>query len=354
MREQIPRLLRQFQNRRILVIGDLMVDEFLWGHIERISPEAPVPILKMVRKESTLGGAGNVIKNLTALGARVTALGVVGKDDIGGFILEELDRLRVDRSGVLEDTGRASTRKSRLMSLEHGQQVFRFDSETPHRIETAAEDRLIEIVDSAISRVDAVLCSDYLKGVLTQRVLQDVFSAARQAGRPSVVAPKDSDPAKYCRATVLVPNEKELAQLSRATPNGGDFLAGAAKEAIARLAIESLLVTRGAQGMSLFESVGKRIRRTDVPTEARSVYDVTGAGDTVISVFTLAIASGADHEAATRLANLAAGIVVSKRGTATVTQEEILDALNDDSETRPTPTGVSMLASAAKAETELS
>jgi rfaE bifunctional protein kinase chain/domain len=330
LRQEVDQLLSVFRNRCVLVVGDLMLDEYLWGHIERISPEAPVPILKLVRRESNLGGAGNVAKNLATLGASVVALGVIGDDVAGHCIREELDQLGVDCAGVWTDSGRPSTRKSRLMSLEHGQQVFRFDEESPNWIGAEIEDRLIATLESRVEDADALLCSDYLKGVLTSRVLQAVFHAARRAGKIAVVAPKDRSPDKYRGSSVLVPNTKELARLAGVTPNGAEWLTDAASEVVRRVGGQSLLVTRGREGMSLFEPSGDAIRRTDIPTFARSVYDVTGAGDTVISVFTLAAASGADHGTAARLANVAAGIVVGKRGTTCVTTDEILHIINKD------------------------
>lgn len=328
--EQIASILADFRNRRILVVGDFMLDEYLWGHIERISPEAPVPVLRVVKRELTMGGAGNVVKNLAGFGAQVFALGVVGDDAAGALILEHLQALGVECSGVRRDAGRQSTRKSRLMSLEHGQQVFRFDEELAHGVGAAAEDFLIDRVRSLVGASDAVLCSDYAKGVLTPRVLQAAIQAARGHGKPSVVGPKESNPEKYRGATVLIPNATELAQIAQVVPNGASWPAAAALNVVNSLGVGSLLVTRGADGMSLFESTPAGMRRADIPTVARSVYDVTGAGDTVVSVFTLAITSGADYETAGRLANVAAGVVVGKRGAVGVTEDEILEHVRED------------------------
>lgn len=323
---------QKFASCRILVVGDLMLDEYIWGHIDRISPEAPVPVLNLVRREDTLGGAGNVVKNLRVLGARVIALGVVGKDGTGRRIQKLLDDLGADRTGVLIDLHRTSTRKTRLMSLEHGQQVFRLDEENPHWIASTLEDSLVEKIEAEVPHADAVLCSDYLKGVLTPRVLQTTFQACRERGVPAVVAPKDSNPEKYRLAGILIPNVKELAQLVKTVPDGIEELSRAAAYLIAQLEIQALLVTRGSEGISLFESFSGTIRRLDIPTVARTVYDVTGAGDTFASAFTLALAAGADRETAARVANVAAGIVVAKRGTATVTLEEIRMRLGTEAE----------------------
>ncbi len=323
-------LIRSFSSRRILVIGDVMLDEYLWGHIERISPEAPVPVMRLQRRDTTLGGAGNVMKNLASLGARVVALGVIGEDDAGESMLAEMDSRGIDRSGMVKEAGRVSTRKSRLMSDEHGQQVFRFDEETQTPIHAQTEDALIAAFHARIGDVDAILCSDYLKGVLTWRVLAAIFQSARKLSKIAVAAPKDCDPNKYRHASVLVPNARELAQLAQVEAKSPDWVSSAAEKLIRSIEIDSLLVTRGGEGMSLFESEGKSIRRVDIPTVARSVFDVTGAGDTVVSVFTLAIASGARHEDAARLANVAAGIVVGQRGTICLTPDELLTRARED------------------------
>jgi D-beta-D-heptose 7-phosphate kinase/D-beta-D-heptose 1-phosphate adenosyltransferase len=307
-----------------------MLDEYLWGDIHRISPEAPVPVLNLVRRECTLGGAGNVVKNLRNLGANVSAFGVVGQDDAGDQILSCLDQLQVHRQGILRDPIRKSTRKTRLMVLEHGQQVFRLDEESAHWLDKSVEDGLLSQLRLEIMKADAIVCSDYLTGVLTTSLLQSVFDCARPHRLPVIVAPKDPTPEKYRGASVLAPNLKELAQLVKTVPDGIEWLSNAAQHLMGSLQLESLLVTRGAQGMSLFERVGTSIRQVNIPTIARTVYDVTGAGDTVVSVFTLAVAAGANHETAAQLANVAGGIVVGKRGTASVCIKEIRDRLSED------------------------
>lgn len=327
----VSAMLQSFPLRRILVIGDILLDEYLWGHIERISPEAPVPILNLVRREARLGGAANVVTNLRSLGARVSAFGVVGEDSSGDYVLETMDQLQVDSAGVVRDLTRKSSKKTRLMSLEHGQQVFRFDEESTAWIQGDVEDQLLNHIESAIPRADAILCSDYLKGVLTERILQDTFRRARGRDLPVVVAPKDWNSKKYRGASILVPNVKELARLTKYAIDGADGFDAAAHDVMNNLELESLVVTRGSEGISLFEASGKSLRRVDVPTVARTVYDVTGAGDTFVSMFTLAIATGATREEASRLANVAAGIVVAKRGTASATVPEILERLQDDS-----------------------
>jgi rfaE bifunctional protein kinase chain/domain len=319
----LARFLDFFSDRSILVIGDLMLDEYLWGHIERISPEAPVPVLNLIRRESTLGGAGNVMRNISSLGATVIAAGVVGQDSTGQQILELLDILGADAEAVVTDRNRKSTRKARLMSFEHGQQVFRLDEESVQDIWGDVEDRLIEKIQRKAEDVHAILCSDYQKGLLTPRLLQAVFESARRQHIPAIVGPKATNAAKYRGASILMPNAKELAQLVGARVNGNDWVTDAARRLVEMLDLQALVVTRGRDGMCLFESGETGIRRIDVPTVAQSVYDVTGAGDTAIAAFALAIASGADCQSAAQLANHAAGVVVGKRGTASITVEEI-------------------------------
>jgi rfaE bifunctional protein kinase chain/domain len=316
-------LLNSFPRCRIAVIGDLMLDEYLWGHIERISPEAPVPILNVVNRSFTLGGAGNVVENLRCLGAEVSVLGVVGDDETGRLVTRLLNEHGADIQGVLTDPHRKSTRKSRLMSREHGQQVFRLDEESTAPLDHAVEENLIAAIHRLKTGIQALVCSDYMKGVLSEPVLAAAFAAARQRNIRCIVAPKDSHPDKYRGAHILMPNSRELLQLSDKRAHAESSLENAAYRLIDKLALEGLVVTRGSEGMSLFEKSPTAFRRVDIPTTARSVYDVTGAGDTAISAFAAAVASGADLESSAQLANITAGIKVGKRGTASVSLEEI-------------------------------
>jgi D-beta-D-heptose 7-phosphate kinase/D-beta-D-heptose 1-phosphate adenosyltransferase len=319
--------LARFDRCRIAVIGDLMLDEYLWGHIERISPEAPVPILNVIRRESMLGGAGNVVENLRCLGVMVTAFGLVGHDDTGEQVRDLLKTHGTDLAGVISDSSRRSTRKARLMSLEHGQQVFRLDEESIQPVFGEVEDRLVDLIRTETLGAQAIVCSDYLKGALTERILSTAFATARERDIPCIVGPKDSNSRKYLGASMLIPNARELAQLAGTRVDGYEWLNNAARQLVNELGLEALIVTRGSEGMSLFEHQGNKLRRVDIPTMARSVYDVTGAGDTALATFAAAVASGADCENAVRLANLAAGIKVGKRGTACVSLKELRESL---------------------------
>jgi D-beta-D-heptose 7-phosphate kinase/D-beta-D-heptose 1-phosphate adenosyltransferase len=328
--DQTLQLLKDVSGCRVLVVGDLMLDEYRRGHVDRISPEAPVPILNVVRQDATLGGAGNVVKNLRSLNVNVTVVGVLGRDEAGGHILEGLSALGVSGSGVVRDSSRVSTRKLRYVSLEHGQQVFRADEETTQEVSGEIEKEIISRVRKYAANAQVILCSDYLKGVLTTRVLKATFEAGRERKMPVIIAPKDKEAMKYDGASILMPNVRELARLAGTPVDGDRWLTDSACHLTRSLGLEALLVTRGSGGMTLFESKESGLRRVDIPTVARNVYDVTGAGDTALAVFAAGIAAGADREAAAHLANVAAGVVVGKHGTAVATKEEILESLVEE------------------------
>jgi D-beta-D-heptose 7-phosphate kinase / D-beta-D-heptose 1-phosphate adenosyltransferase len=319
--------LEGFGKYRVLVVGDLMLDDYRRGHVERISPEAPVPILSVVEKGVTLGGAGNVVRNLRSLNVAVSVVGVLGEDETAVNVLKELGALGVNPTGIARDPLRITTRKMRYVSLEHGQQVFRADEESSHPVAGKVESDIIHAIREASREAQVILCSDYLKGVLSEQVLQAAFQAGREHKIPVLVAPKDSKPGKYEGAAILMPNLKELARLMGTPINGSAWLADSARQLLVLHRFTALVVTRGSEGMSLFENRNGDVGCVDIPTVARNVYDVTGAGDTAIATFAAAIASGADYEAAAHLANTAAGIVVGKHGTATVNVEELQDHL---------------------------
>jgi D-beta-D-heptose 7-phosphate kinase/D-beta-D-heptose 1-phosphate adenosyltransferase len=308
-----------------------MLDEYLWGHIERISPEAPVPILSVSRRTSTLGGAGNVAENLRHWGVEVTLVGVVGQDEPGRQVYDLLKAHGVNAKGVLTESSRKTTRKARLMSVEHGQQVFRLDEESTFTVKDKIENDLIDAIRNMDQNIQAIVCSDYLKGVFSEKVMAAVFEVARARSIRSIVAPKDSNAEKYRGASILMPNSTELRQMTsqRANANPETWLNDSARSLVEALSLEAALVTRGSEGMSLFEHSASGMRRVDIPTMARSVYDVTGAGDTAIAAFSVAVTSGADLGSAAQLANLSAGIKVGKRGTACVDLEEIRASLTE-------------------------
>jgi rfaE bifunctional protein kinase chain/domain len=314
---------------RILVVGDLMLDEYRRGHVERISPEAPVPILNIVTRDATLGGAGNVVKNLRSLNVGVTVVGILGQDDTADKILKGLTALGVSGNGVVWDACRVSTRKVRFVSMEHGQQVFRADEESTQEASGEIEEKIMRQVCERAASAQVILCSDYMKGVLTARVLQAAFEAGRERKVPVIVAPKDKEAQKYAGANILMPNLRELSRLVGTPMDGDAWLAGSAAHLTRSIGLQALLVTRGSEGMTLFETEESRLHRVDIPTVARNIYDVTGAGDTALAAFAAGIAAGASREEAAHLANISAGVVVGKRGTAIVTTAEILEYLEE-------------------------
>jgi rfaE bifunctional protein kinase chain/domain len=330
---EVEAILARMAACRVLVVGDQMLDEYLHGEIGRISPEAPVPVMHLQRSESRLGGASNVARNVAALGADVSVFGLVGADRAGEALCGHLDELRIDRAGVAICAKRPTTHKTRLMSIEHNQQVFRFDDEVTDEISAEQENALLSSIAEAIADADAIICSDYLKGVLTRRVLREVAELGRRHSIPVITAPKDAEAEKYARASVLLPNFREFTRLvhhrknGNGNGNGKGWIDPAALSLIEQHGFEALLVTRGKEGMTLFERVSGALSREDIPAVSQAVFDVTGAGDTSIAVFALCLAAGATRSQAAQLANVAAGISVSKRGTALVEQAELLERM---------------------------
>ncbi|PLX82069.1 MAG: bifunctional heptose 7-phosphate kinase/heptose 1-phosphate adenyltransferase [Desulfuromonas sp.] len=317
--ETITELFKDLSGRKVLVAGDLMLDEYLWGDAGRISPEAPVPVVNIVRTELRLGGAGNVALNLATLGVDVKLAGVVGDDLDGREANRILSGSGIDTEGLLVSGERCTTRKSRVIAQQ--QQMMRIDREICTPLDEELEQRLLSACRQLVAEVDIVLLSDYLKGTLTENLVQNLIGICREKGIPVLVDPKGDDYAKYHGATLLTPNRKELSiAVGRSLPDDKALVA-AAETLRERLDLDALVVTRSEEGMSLF------VRDEDVrhlPTRAREVFDISGAGDTVLAGLGVALATGRNFVQAVELANLAAGIVVGKVGTSTVLPEEIL------------------------------
>ena len=318
-RRDIESLFARANDIRALVVGDLMLDEYLWGKAERISPEAPVQVVEVQREELRLGGAGNVVNNLVALGCCVAACSVIGDDENGQLLLENFAAQGVDIAGVFVDPSRRTSKKTRV--LASNQQIVRIDRETRDAVAAGSESRLVEFIGRVAPSCDVILVSDYLKGVLTAEVLAAIFAAGQSAGIPVVVDPKGSDYVKYRGATVLTPNRREAEAATGIAICDGESLGRAAKDLLERVELAALLITRSEQGMSIFQADGAA---EHIPTVAREVFDVTGAGDTVLAMLGLALASGHGVVESARLANAAAGIAVGKVGTSTVTPEEVI------------------------------
>ncbi|SNB45034.1 bifunctional D-glycero-beta-D-manno-heptose-7-phosphate kinase/D-glycero-beta-D-manno-heptose 1-phosphate adenylyltransferase HldE [Geobacter sp. DSM 9736] len=318
-RKDAESLFAKARNVRALVIGDLMLDEYLWGKAERISPEAPVQVVDIIREDLRLGGAGNVVNNLAALGCSVSICSVIGADENGTTLQHVFTGKGVDVAGVFEDPLRTTSKKTRVVAAN--QQIVRMDRETKEPLRPELEAQVIEYVERHADEFQVLLLSDYLKGVLTERVVQAAVEAGRKRGIPVVIDPKGSDYSKYRGATILTPNRKEAEQAAGMPIANEDDLGRAAERILRECELDALLITRSEQGMSLFGSGGWL---THIPTFAREVYDVTGAGDTVLAVMGVALACGIGYEDAARVANVAAGIAVGKVGTSTVTPSEVI------------------------------
>jgi D-beta-D-heptose 7-phosphate kinase/D-beta-D-heptose 1-phosphate adenosyltransferase len=307
-------LLARMAGRRIVVVGDLMIDEWIWGDVTRISPEAPVPVVAVRDHSFTLGGAGNVANNLRALGARVSFVGGIGEDAEGARIRAMFDDLGVDARGLVTLGDRPTTRKTRIVA--HNQQVVRADWESVVPLRDEDRGRVAAAVRDAIRDADAVVLSDYAKGFFSREIVEAAL------GAPVVVAdPKPQNVALFAGVTCIGPNVGEASRASGIAIVDQESLERAGRALLQILACRYVLITRGEHGMSLFGREGERI---DVPAVARTVYDVSGAGDTVVAVLSLALAAGIPAETATQLANFAAGAVVEKLGTATATPAEIV------------------------------
>jgi D-beta-D-heptose 7-phosphate kinase/D-beta-D-heptose 1-phosphate adenosyltransferase len=316
------RLLRAMRGRRVLVVGDLMLDEFIWGRVARISPEAPVPVVEVTGQSFHLGGAGNVAANIRALRGEAVLLGVIGNDAAGERVKEALREAGVVPALVVAEGKRPTTVKTRIVA--HSQQVVRADREVADDVTDGLEQALLLGVREHMGACRAVVVSDYQKGVVTPRLMKQVVAQARRHALPVLVDPKVKHLARYRGVSVLTPNQLEAEQATgRAIRNEADLrLAG--ERLLKRLGCAAALITRGEHGMSLFE---RGRAPTHIATAAREVFDVTGAGDTVIAALALATSAGARLREAAELANRAAGIVVGKVGTATATPEEILASL---------------------------
>ncbi|HCZ32864.1 MAG TPA: D-glycero-beta-D-manno-heptose-7-phosphate kinase [Holophagaceae bacterium] len=321
-RAQAESLLHRMAGRKVAVLGDVMLDEYLFGEVNRISPEAPVPIVRVVRELAVLGGAANVAANLKALGAEPLLIGTLQKDAAGDRLLGLLGRLGISISGLVLDASRPTIIKTRVIGQQ--QQMLRIDREESGLPEAAVLMGLRTRLEQALEEASALIVSDYAKGVVNGPVMEAVRAICAARGLPWIVDPKPAHKALYRGATVMTPNTKETAELAQCPAKTDLEVAEAGRAILAELGLQGLLVTRSERGMALFAPDGDHEAPWMVPTEAREVFDVSGAGDTVIAAFSAAIAAGADWREAAMLANAAAGVVVAKVGTATVTPAELL------------------------------
>lgn len=318
-RDRVIQLVHRMKSSRVVVVGDIMLDRYLIGDTERLSPEAPVPVVTVAERHSALGGAANVAANVAAVGARCLLVGVVGDDGDGAAIRQELAVARLEDRFVLPVAGRPTTSKTRIIA--RGQQIVRIDDEVDSLLEGADLTRLVAAARDALADADALLLEDYNKGALAPGLILAVMEIARRRGIPIVVDPKYRRFFEYAGATVFKPNRRELESALGAAvdlQNGN-----ALPEALTRLKVDNLLVTLGPEGMVLVTKDGSL---TQIPSIARQIYDVSGAGDTVTAWLGTALAAGASVSEAAQLANYAAGVEVGKPGVATVSPEEVLAA----------------------------
>ena len=323
-----PKVLRQYLQRfpqaSLLVIGDLILDHYVMGRVSRISPEAPVPVVHVESETLRLGGAANVFNNILALGGKADLCGVIGADESGRLLLKELGKSRSGRGGVIIDHDRPTTRKSRVIA--HNQQIVRYDMEGRQELKGTLQKRLLRYVESRIRELSCIVVSDYAKGVVSAALMTELTRLAALRKIPIIVDPKVEHFGYYKGVTVITPNHLEATQAAGLHGDDDQIINQAGAVIRQRLGCQSVLITRGEKGMSLYEGEGTSWH---LPTQARQVYDVTGAGDTVIGTLALALATGASMREAATLANHAAGIVVGMVGTATVSPKQLLEAVGN-------------------------
>lgn len=330
MRSELQKLVQKIEGRKILVVGDIIVDHFVWGTVNRISPEAPVPVVNVTKEELLLGGGANVLHNIFSLGGEAVLCGIIGDDEMGRRLQELLRDLGASTSGLVKGK-RPTTVKTRVVA--QGQQVVRFDREQTGAPSKASIDSMLQFLDAELAEFDAIIISDYYKGVigkpLMEQILSRVAKVEKDSGRkiPVVVDPKPNEPERFYGASLITPNHLEAEKMSGMHIGTIEDLRQAADILLEKSSCQAVLITRGESGMALLEK-GKEL--VSIPTTARAVFDVTGAGDTVIAALALGLAANASYAGAAALANIAAGVVVGKIGTATVTSEELLAVLHDE------------------------
>jgi len=319
--QQLQKVVQQFSDQPILVVGDLMLDRYVWGRVERISPEAPVPVVEVVKETVHLGGAANVAYNLAVLKARPLLVGVVGRDEAGDRLVEELHRQEISSEGIVRDKGRSTTIKTRIIA--HNQQVCRTDREDKTPLSQGTVDQMRSAYQPLLEQAKGIILSDYAKGACSEALVVDLIQEARRTKKFLAVDPKAGDFSVYRGASIVTPNKKEAVRASGVEIVDEASFIQAGEKLLEVTASDYLLITRGEEGMTLFD--GKE--HSHIPTVAREVFDVSGAGDTVIASLTLAVAAGASIRDAAILANHAAGVAVGKLGTAAATGEEILSSI---------------------------
>ena len=317
------KILDKFAGARVIVVGDVMLDRYWWGSVTRISPEAPVPVVRMERTSLAAGGAANVAANIAGLGATPVLLGAVGDDDESLLVPDVLSEVGVSPGHLVTISGRPTTVKTRIIA--HSQQVARIDQESDAPLSANVENAVLEKFKALVTDCDAVVVSDYAKGLLTERIVSEIISISKGRNIPVLVDPKGKDYSKYSGATLITPNRREAADACGLEENDQQMVDLAGNQLLMQLGMQSVLITQGEDGMTLFR---KDSEPYHLNTVARDVYDVTGAGDTVIGTLAVAVAAGAELDQAADIANLAAGLVVEQVGTTAISFPELQEALN--------------------------
>jgi D-beta-D-heptose 7-phosphate kinase/D-beta-D-heptose 1-phosphate adenosyltransferase len=321
--ERLAEISRRFTRARILVVGDFILDQYVWGHVSRISPEAPVPVVNVNRESYVPGGSLNVANNIRSLGGTVYPCGILGRDLQGRMLVRGMRRLGIDTGGVVVDPSRPTSIKTRVIA--HSQQVVRVDREKAADISRAQAQKILQFARKKMEQIDVVVVEDYGKGVIEPQLIGPLLKLAKEFKKPVLVDPKEKHFVLYKGVTAITPNRAEAFGAFGGSLNGRELsLEEAGRVLLKKLQLHAVLITLGEEGMALFE---KDHPTTKIPTTAREVFDVSGAGDTVIAVFALGIAAGASLQEAAILSNLAAGIVVGKLGTATVEPAELKKAI---------------------------
>jgi len=324
LKENIDR----FPRARVIVIGDIIMDEYIWGDVSRISPEAPVPVVEVEHETKTLGGASNVIYNMATLGARPVLCGVIGDDRTGRQILNKVDQMGLKTDGMVVEPGHPTSIKTRIVA--HNQQVVRFDRESKKNIGPESIEKILDFIGKNLDTIDAIVISDYGKGVISAPLMKGLRDLVRQASEGSIIIavdPKTGNFEYYHEVDVITPNHHEAGSYCGFEIYDDDTLTQAGRKMLDELKCRSVLITQGKDGVTLFENGGEI---THIPTVAKKVFDVTGAGDTVIGTFSLGLASGLDLKSAAVLSNFAAGIVVGEVGTSTVSAAELKKAVGGE------------------------
>lgn len=321
--ENFDKLIARFSQVKILVFGDVMLDRYWWGSVSRISPEAPVPVVRLEKTSLVPGGAANVAVNVASLGATPHLFGVVGDDAEGKYLSEILKKSSISSDYLMRLEDRPTTAKTRIVA--HNQHVVRIDHEKTNFLSPGQEEKLWLLIEPAIRNVDLILISDYAKGLLSRNLLTRLITTGKENNKQILVDPKGKDFSKYSGATVLTPNRREAREACHFEEHeASDDLSLAGKNLISKLNLEALLITQGENGMTLFQNEAAPVH---FQTRARTVYDVTGAGDTVIATLAVALAAGANLLQAAELSNITAGLAVEEVGTTAISQEKLLKAL---------------------------